>query len=212
VYKRSIVICTRSRISSLERRAVLWSAILFCAIVVLSAGCGQSEAQRRAELQQEGAGIAARGLMSADDWVTLRQIDDRVYKTRTISDGDLDWILKRMQRPPLDTADPNNAPMMRRGALEYVLLLKNIPATQEDRIYIATAPLLSSGNLLDKLEGIRVMTVLRDKRAIPQVVKLLSDPDKRVRNHAKELLRIIGDPVPSARRGAGAREFRGLHI
>lgn len=130
--------------------------------------------QHRVKLSQE---LEASGVMNAQDFVRWQYITDDVVKTGTISDSDLNWMLRIMRNPQTAMNDPQ---IVHGDVLGTLTHLRQIPAAQEEKIYSATLPLLSSDKKLDKLYAAKMMRKLNDKRAVPYLKPLLNDPDPDV--------------------------------
>lgn len=138
--------------------------------------------QHRINLSNE---LASAGVMSAPDFVHWQYLTDAVVKTGTISDSDLDWMLHIMDNPQTATNDPQ---IVHGDVLGTLTHLNQIPKSQEEKIYTAAFPLLSSDKKLDKLYSEKIFAKLQDKRVIPYLKPLLKDPDPDVQLQTRRVL------------------------
>lgn len=126
------------------------------------------------------------GVMNAQDFVKWEYITDDVVKTGEISDSNLDWVLHIMHNPQTATNDPQ---LVHGNVLGTLTHLKHIPKSQEEKIYTAALPLLSSDKKLDKLYSAKTLAKLQDKRAIPYLKPLLKDPDSDIQLQTRRVLK-----------------------
>ena len=147
--------------------------------------------QRMAQSDEKG------GIMLASNDLKIDRIVATVQRTGGIPETDLTWLL--------DFLNKNNGPGQKQEIARVSILspleeLKNIPPSQKERIYQSVIPLLgddaSYNDELDKIRASTVMGVLRDKRAIPYLVPLLSadsaNHSGQLHLHVQRALHAIG--------------------
>jgi hypothetical protein len=129
-------------------------------VAILFAGFGFSryrsaqtkQAQEQAQIRQIGADWQQEGLLSQQDYVTLRGFASEVVRTRSLSDGDLDWLLSTMAR--------SSSAIVHARVLGILCALSNPPAAQKMKIKAGIAPMLRDGNILDERYARRVQQKL----------------------------------------------------
>jgi len=136
------------------------------------------------------------GVMSLQDSYKLYPIGYVATQTGKVFDQDLDWMLSRMQSPPLvDT--PGNRTLLH---MKVVLRLKDIDAPtagQEEKIYQADMRLMTSAASWDRRWGINLAWNLDDPRALSRIRQLsTSDPDPNVRYAATNALALWNGKRP----------------
>lgn len=165
---------------------ILITAIGITSYFVVKRNQASDLLQHRTELSSK---LASAGVMDAPDFVKWQYLTDNVVRTGTISDGDLDWMLHIMDNPQTATNDPQ---IVHGNVLGTLTHLKQIPKSQEDKIYNAAIPLLSSDKKLDKLYSAKILGKLQDKRAIPHLKPLLKDSDPDVQLLTRRALKKLG--------------------
>ena len=170
-----------------------WPVFLITLIIAIGVTCyfvmkrdqANDLLQHRISLSNK---VASSGVMNAQDFVKWEYLTDNVVKTGTISDGDLGWMLQIMRNPQTATNDPQ---LVHGNVLGTLTHLKRIPKSQEEKIYTAALPLLSSAKKLDKLYSEKILAKLQDKRAIPYLKPLLKDPDPDVQLQTRRALKKL---------------------
>lgn len=137
------------------------------------------------------------GVMSHDDYVKLRFLEDKVQRFSSLEDQDVDWLLS-LRRAPLKQK-PYAASLARTRPMGALLDAKLTPS-QKEKVFQAALPMLSSTDKYnddsDKIWGCNAMKTLRDKRAVPQLLPLLGDPRALVRERATRALNAINGKRP----------------
>ena len=146
----------------------------------------ESLLQHRVQLAKK---LEASGIMNAQDFVKWEDITANVVKSGIISNDDLNWMLALMQKPQSPTNDPQ---LVHGDVLGTLTHLKQIPEAQKEKIYNAALPLLSSDKKMDKMYAAKILRKLNDKKAIPYIKPLLSDPDPDVQQQARRVLKDLG--------------------
>jgi hypothetical protein len=169
---------------------VLLNVIVLIGYGIVSYSNSRAEERaRKAEIAKVGKGIEKENIMSKQEYVSIQEKIEASIKSGTISDTDLDWAIALMHNRPNRFAHSI--------VMNLFLKLKQIPSTQRDRIYNATIECLNSKDKDDKyklnqLYASNVLKSLKDKRAIPQLLPLLSDPQPKVKLRAQEALLAMG--------------------
>ncbi len=135
------------------------------------------------------------GILPATDQMHMFAIRDKVTASHSISDEDLNWVLDKLKT---NSAPGKLQALARADLMEPIDALEggSVPPNQKDKIFKAVVPMLSNAppfdGLFDKTNASNVMRIINDKRAIPYLVPLLSNPDEQVREHAQHALTVIG--------------------
>ena len=146
----------------------------------------ESLLQHRVQLAKK---LEASGVMNSQDFLKWEDITNNVVKTGIISNDDLNWMLTLMQKPQSPTNDPQ---LVHGDVLGTLTHLKQIPEAQKEKIYNAALPLLSSDKKMDKMYAAKILRKLNDKKAVPYIKPLLSDPDPDVQQQARRVLKDLG--------------------
>ncbi len=131
-----------------------------------------------------------------DDGAKFRQITRGVINTHAISDDDLDWLLAILETPVTQyddgsassTARPIMAKMVTLGTLR---LVKESTPQQQDKVFVALAPLLFGSDDINKAEADRALVAFKVTKAIPDIQPQLKDPNAGVRRVAKAALKAL---------------------
>ena len=140
------------------------------------------------------ASIAQRdGGMTAGDYLKVDDVVKQASLQGSLSDRDLDWLLSRMEHP---LHSDRWALFVART--DIMAGLRDVPQytpSQADRVFAACLPLLSQvpEYPAERNGASRLLKKLGDKRAVPALRPLLSDPDPHVRQQAGEALTALGD-------------------
>jgi hypothetical protein len=149
------------------------------------------------EVRQRAIGFEQCKIMSANDYVRLSDLGDKVKQSHSISNGDLDWSLSLLN-------SRSDAPSIVHAKVFAVyLLLQNIPDVQERQIFDATENVIkhlpandANSRYLDQKYCCAVFGILKDKRATPDVLPLINSENNHVRSQAHKTLKLMGYTDP----------------
>lgn len=170
-------------------KRIVMAAILALIVangLALAYGGLRSYLQARAwqrEIFQIGKRWEGMGLMSQAEYVELRSIEETA-KGRRMSERDMNWMLGCMRKHPGPVVEARVA-----GILQAVA---HFTPRQRDRVFEESQFLLGREGAVQRLYGATLQGALADPRAIPQLLPLLDDPDRRVRAAARSALRKLG--------------------
>lgn len=131
-------------------------------------------------------------ILPAADVLHTFDIQDKSFKTHTITDEDLSWLLAGLKANSLPG---DRKELARVRLLDPLHPLINIPPAQREKIFEAVLPMLGAdpafADPLDKSQASNIMRLLNDKRAVPYLMPLLTYPNEQVREHAQDALDAI---------------------
>jgi hypothetical protein len=130
-----------------------------------------------------------RGIFPVDVSRRIESISAGIEKNRTVSDGDLDFLLKTSQSEPLNGAAENRAGV-HLLALSPLVEVKHFTPLQQNKVLASVAPLLASSTYTDKHVALLVLDDL-NFQAIPYIEPLTKDADPRVRQAAVDAINHI---------------------
>jgi HEAT repeat protein len=125
------------------------------------------------------------------------QIAVSVNNTGVISTDDLSWALQMLHTPSWT----GETFQTQERHLEIMVALKNLrnfAPGQREQLYEATFQFLTSPDKPERIGAMAVMRAIKDKRAIPSVIALLSDQDDFTRQMAHKTLPVLETPGISA--------------
>lgn len=135
-------------------------------------------------------------IMSVKDELKINAIIDKILKSGSISDSDLNLVLDLLKK---NNGAGQSQEIARVTILDPLEQLNIIPSAQEEEIHQAVIPMLGNdpayNDQLDKIRASAIMRVLKDKPAIPYLLPLLNAPDTtdgQLRIHAQAALDAIG--------------------
>lgn len=133
------------------------------------------------------------GFATHPDWERLGRIETGVGRTGRLSDGDLAWLTRLMAAaPPVPNAA--NEDIRRDYVMRVFREVRSPPPAQEEAMYRAVLPLLSSASFRQRAVAARVMGSLGDRRSVPALRLLQRDPNAAVRGAAGRSLLSMGLP------------------
>ncbi len=146
-------------------------------------------------------GILAAGFMSYADSTVYRpmtkaetercdQITVSIYRSGTISAGDLDWMLEMLQTPSW-TGEAEQTQMRHLEVMVAFKKLRSFAPGQKEQLYEATSGYLSHNNRYEPVGAMAVMRAIKDKRAVPAVTVLLNSSSDFTRKMAQKTLEVL---------------------
>ena len=131
-------------------------------------------------------------MMNADDGIRFSKITRGVVQTHTISDGDLDWMLMLLKKPPSSTSN-NSMDQLRSSELKMIdlgtlRLVKETSPQQQAKVFVALMPLLYGDDAINKGEADMTLAAFKVTQAIPYIQPQLKDPNGGIRRDAKAAL------------------------
>jgi hypothetical protein len=162
---------------------VALGVLLLGGLIVFGVHRQGERAQHRQEIETIGAEWQKTGRMSQADYVQLREITDSV-RGATATDEQAGWLATQLHNATSSVA--------RARILGAIQSIHEFSPRQRDMFFTATLPLLQSDSALDRMYGASAQKALRDPRAIPYLVRLLDDPDEKVKKVARRSLNALG--------------------
>lgn len=138
---------------------------------------------RQKEMHKIGNSWEKLGWMTETNYVELRRIEDVSSKNR-ITNVDIKWMLKNLKKRPNEIVSARIL-----GILQGV---PNLTITQKDEIFVDTIPLLKDNSSLVRIYAATIQQTVNDHRAVPYLLPLLDDPDRKVKATAKSILKNFG--------------------
>ena len=163
-------------------------AVLLSLAVVL---CGCQSPKPVAKVDVEATEVASKfsTTMREEDFLKLRELQDKGMAEKKISDSDLDYVLNLFKT---DYKGTDNQGYIHISAAATLTSLTEYEPGQKDRIYEAVAPLLDSSETLSVRAALVVVDSMKDERALGKVVQLIDSTDEKISKRAKLYVAAVG--------------------
>lgn len=143
---------------------------------------------RKVALDQEKV-----GLMSQVEYFRWRNINSGVLAKNNLSDEDFDWCLMMMsQTKPHPVANAVKNARIVNGIFMKMVANEDVTPERKEQLYKAVTPLLRGSRKLERLVALNLLGALKERRAIPNILPLLNDPDPSLRPVARKTLDEMG--------------------
>jgi len=130
------------------------------------------------------------GVMSAENYQRLANIQTTVFRTGKITDADLQWAILLLHSGPL-VESQNNENGLHRAVLLYLTGIRSSTPSQQSEFFTAVVPLASDKDPYVRRMAATTLGEIGDARARPYLQKMQSDQDVQVRKHAGQALKRL---------------------
>jgi HEAT repeat protein len=131
-----------------------------------------------------------KGIMSAESYHRLANIQTTIFRTGKISDADLHWAILLLQSKPL-VESRSNENSLHRAILLYLSGIRSLSQAQKNEFFLALVPFASDKDLYVKGMAATTFGEVGDTRALPYLQKMQSDQDSQVRANSTRSLRRL---------------------
>ncbi len=128
--------------------------------------------------------------MSVQTYQRLTGIQTTIERTGKITNTDLQWSLALLHsQPVVESAD--NEDSLHRAVFLYLSGLKPLPKQEENELFAAVLPYASDKNPTVRGMAAATLAETDGRRALPDLQKMLSDPDPQVQQNAARSIKNI---------------------
>ena len=131
-----------------------------------------------------------KGIMSAESYHRLADIQTTIFRTGKISDSDLQWAISLLNSKPL-VESRSNEKSLHRAILLYLSGIRSLSPSQKNEFFLAVVPLASDTDPFVRGMAATTFGEVGDSRALPYLQKLQSDQDIQVRENATRSLKRL---------------------
>lgn len=145
-----------------------------------------------AQIRRIGAGMQQSGEVSQHEYLRVHTLRSSTSAGQKLSDEDFNWCLSILKQTRPHSVVNSNKNAMMIGILRRLPENNDVTPERKERLYKAVAPLLRSKEQLDRASALNLMAALKERRAIPDILRLLNDPRPGIRTLARKRLNEMG--------------------
>ena len=131
-----------------------------------------------------------KGIMSAESYHRLANIQMIIFQTGKISNSDLQWAISLLHSKPL-VESQSNKNSLHRAILLYLSGIRSLSHSQKSEFFQALVPLASDADPFVRGMAATTFGEVGDIRALPYLQKMQGDQDFQVRENATRSLRRL---------------------